>query len=333
MSKIVKVATADGSLELFDERPIELPGFQLRARSVRVVGKPGVNQIINALTFAQAAEQASPYWIGDILQHVEARADLTDKIDQIVSLTGLARQTIHNRTYIARHVEEPERKLAPSLAHASQVAALERPQQTKLLEQARSKEWTVRELQAAVRQVRRPKVLEGQAVLEGMYRVIYAAPDWSRLTVQEIAALPVQAHAAAEAVLLMWVPPRLMLADPGPREVLKAWGFDYKTHGVWDRVLEGFGDYFAMTHEDLVLATRGNCQPDAPDYRPKSVYTERRQPERVDKPKEIRRQIERMYQRGPYLELFGLEAVDGWSVFGQDPARWAEQAAEEAATA
>ncbi len=333
MAKIVQVATAEGSLDLFDERPIELPGFQLRARSVKVIGKPGAAQIINALTFARAAEEASPYWIGDILAHVETRNDLTDKIDQIVSMTGLARQTIHNRTYIARHIEEPERQLAPSLAHAAQVAALERPQQTKLLEQARAKEWTVRELQAAVRNVRRPKVLEGQAVLEGMYRVIYAAPDWTRLSIAEIAALPVAAHAAAEAVLLMWVPPRLMLADPGPREVLKAWGFAYKTHGVWDRVLEAFGDYFAMTHEDLVLATRGNCQPDAPDYRPKSVYTERRAAERVDKPKEIRKQIERMYQRGPYLELFGLEAVDGWSVFGRDPQRWAQQAAEEAATA
>jgi len=43
-----------------------------------------------------------------------------------------------------------------------------------------------------------------------------------------------------------------------------------------------------------------------------------------EKPAEFRKIIERLYD-GPYLELFGRDQVDGWTVYGNDPALLGEK--------
>lgn len=323
----------DVNRRFFDIRPIEIHGFRLSARSAVPVGKPSAKQWVGAAQFAVGTEEASPYWVGDLLAYAEGREDWREKFDQMLSLTGLSAGRLHNLTSIARKVEVPERELAPSPAHAAAVAPLERKDQTTVLHEARARGWTAKQTAAAVRNIRRPLILEGQAELEGMYRVVLAAPDWRRLAVPVIAGLPVAAHVAKDAALFLWAPPRLLLATPGVREVLDGWGFTYATNAVWDRVLEGGpGRFLSVTHEHLIVATRGDVRPDAVDFHPRSVHVERRPLDETHvKPAEVRRWIEKWFIRGPFLELFGLEAVDGWSVFGRDPAQWARQAAAEVA--
>lgn len=317
--------TSGGNGLLFDQRPIELAGFKLAGRSVRAIGTPTGEQWIAAVQFAGAAEEASPYWIGDLLEYADTREDWRAKLDQMLAVTGLARQTIHNRLYIARHTTERSRRLAPSLAHAAQVAPLKEAEQCAWLEKSQTEGYSVRELRREIRASRRRQVLEATAVLEGQYRVIYAAPPWSEMTVGEIAGLPVQVHAAANAVLFLWVPAPRILQAPGPREVLEAWGFDFKTCGVWDRVAHSFGGYLEIRHEFLAIATRGDCQPDQVVNPPTSIYVER-QAEPGDKAKGIRRDwIEKMYTTGPYLEIFATQQVEGWDVFGQDVQQWGQQ--------
>lgn len=343
--------TVKRDLQLFDERPIKLPGFRLRARSADVVGKPTANQITNAIVFSKAAEEGSPYWLGDILAHLEDRADLSEQIDQIVAVTGLARQTVHNRTYVARHVDLPERELAPSIGHAAQVAPLERKQQTKLLQRARDEDLSVRELQLEVRHVKRPKTLDGQAVLEGMYRVIAADPPWHygnmgtisagagraapftkgadhypTMKVDELCRLPVEAHALPDAVLFLWTTAPILLENPGPRELIEAWGFEPKTGMVWDKIDHNFGNYVSIRHEHLLICTRGSCLPDRVTPMVDSVQTIKRSSVHSEKPAEFYRLIERLYD-GPYLELFARGPRAGWSTFGNDARLWGAQAA------
>jgi hypothetical protein len=57
-------------------------------------------------------------------------------------------------------VEVHERELAPTPAHAAEVAKLERPEQTKWLGKARDEGWTVRELRGEIRHSARRTVLE-----------------------------------------------------------------------------------------------------------------------------------------------------------------------------
>lgn len=339
MSKALVLAASD---EIFDARPIELPGFQLRARSVVVVGKPSKKQWLNAIAFAKAANDASPYWIGDLLRYAEGREDWRETFDQLLAETGLAAGTLHNYQWIATHVEPPERALAPTPAHAQEVAPLPRPEQTKYLKAARDENMTRRELRQRIKGDKRKAVIDGQAVLEGMYRVIYADPPWDYgdslpsgsnvkhkyppMTIDEMCQLPVAAHALPNSVLLMWTTAPWLMLNPGPRDVIEAWGFKYKTNVVWDKVLGNYGHYFRVHHEHLLIATRGSCLPDEPTPQPDSVQVIRRGDEHSAKPEEMRQTIVKLYTRGPYLELFGRERVEGWSVFGNDARLWAMEA-------
>lgn len=333
---------------VLDIRPIELPGFTLRARSAIVVGKPKLDHWVQAMRFATAVNDAAPYWIGDLLTHAEGRDDWREKMDQAIAATGLAKQTLENYQYIARHVEEPERVIAPSPAHAAEVAKLDRPDQTKYLDKAKTEGWTRNELRRRIRADQRTRIIDGQAVLEGMFRVIYADPSWKyssaggatsgafrtaeetypTMAIEEICRLPVEAHALPDCTLFMWSTVPFLLQNPGPREVLDAWGFTYKTNRVWDKVLGNPGSYgMQVTHEHLIIATRGNGMPTEPLPHDDSVLTIRRSPEHSEKPEEAREFITRHWTRGPYLELFGRKRVEGWTVFGNDARLWAEEAA------
>jgi N6-adenosine-specific RNA methylase IME4 len=186
-----------------------------------------------------------------------------------------------------------------------------------------------------------PVTIEGQAALEGMFRVLYADPPWqysdsgvpdsgalgkasrhySTMTLPELCKLPVQAHAMPHSVLFLWVPaPMLPEAFP----VIDAWGFTYKTGMVWDKVLGNWGHYVRVHHEHLLIATRGSCMPDVPTPMPDSVQVIRRGDVHSAKPEEFRRIITKLYTRGPYLELFGRKRVEGWAVFGNDARLWAK---------
>lgn len=344
-----QIAKPIGYDSLFDEHPIEIGGFSLQSRAaVPLEGKITITDWQTALQFASGAEAAAPYWVGDLLAYAEDRKDWQDKIEQAKSATKLAQHTLENYTTIARKVRGRARDLAPSPTHARTVAKLPAAEQEHWLEEAATEGYTVSELNKAIRAAERTSVIEGQAALEGMFRVIYADPPWSyndagipssgalgkasrhypSMTIADLCALPVASHALEDSVLFLWVTAPMLLTNPGPREVLEAWGFTYKTGAVWDKVLGNWGHYFRVKHEHLLVCTRGSCLPDVPTPMPESVFVERRSDEHSEKPAIARRTIEQLYTRGPYLELFGRKPVEGWSVFGNDARLWADQHAE-----
>jgi N6-adenosine-specific RNA methylase IME4 len=339
---LARLDTVNGIELLFDKRPIEIGKFRLGARSASPIGRPSLEGWRAALEFACASHEGSPYWIGDLMAYSDSREDWRDKIDQAMVVTGLALQTLKNLGYISRHVEEHERLLAPTPAHAAEVASLERPEQTKYLENARAEGLTVREMRLQIRADRRRRIIDGQAQLEGMYRVIYADPSWPygdrppsgvgveehypTMTIEDLCKLPVQAHALPDSVLLMWTTAPVILQHPGPREVGEAWGFTYKQQYIWDKVERNWGNYTGGNHEILTIWTRGSCLPDVQIDLPDSVQVIRKSEVHSAKPEEFRRLIEKHWTHGPYLELFGRERVEGWAVFGNDARLWAQEA-------
>ena len=74
-------------------------------------------------------------------------------------------------------------------------------------------------------------------------------------TTDIIAERNVEAIAADDSVLFLWATVPLL------RDaifVMECWGFDYKSHAVWDKIHIGTGYWFRNRHELLLVGTKGN---------------------------------------------------------------------------
>lgn len=169
------------------------------------------------------------------------------------------------------------------------------------------------------------------------FSVIYADPPWEfkvysgkgkqrsaerhydTTGLDDIAALPVEALAAPDCALFLWA---VMPELPGALEIIKAWGFTYKTAGfTWakqnrsgDGWFTGMGYWTRANAELCLLATRGSPQRLAMDV-PQLIVAPVREHSR--KPDEAPPRIERLLA-GPYLELFARGERPGWTVWGNE---------------
>ncbi len=171
---------------------------------------------------------------------------------------------------------------------------------------------------------------------DNKYRVFYADPPWKytsgdqhskeeqdttlgthygSMSIQELCELPVHAMSQANAVLFMWTTSPLLEEC---FDVIRAWGFKYKTSIVWDKMAHNVGHYVSVRHEFLLICTRGSCTPDIDKLLP-SVVSEKRTEHSV-KPEVFRKMIDTMYPDGNRIELFARRPADGWKVWGNDVA-------------
>jgi len=69
----------------------------------------------------------------------------------------------------------------------------------------------------------------------------------------DICALPVAELAAESCLLFLWTTaPCLEQAF----EVIRAWGFEYKSNVVWDKEIMGMGHWVRVQHEHLLIANK-----------------------------------------------------------------------------
>lgn len=169
------------------------------------------------------------------------------------------------------------------------------------------------------------------------YKVIYADPPWKYqdkskshgggaeshypcMSVEDICSLPVQDIAEDDSVLLMWV--TMPMLEVG-FEVIKAWGFKYKTCAfTWVKtnrdgsVYMGMGRHTRANAEICLLATRGKGVPriNAGIYNTQLHARGRHSA----KPRKFADDIVRLYGEIPRIELFAREKMEGWDVWGND---------------
>jgi N6-adenosine-specific RNA methylase IME4 len=166
------------------------------------------------------------------------------------------------------------------------------------------------------------------------YGVIVADPEWrfepySRETGMDRAAdnhyptstteiimqRDVASIAADDCILFLWatVP---MLEDA--LTVLKAWGFTYRSHAVWDKVHIGTGYWFRNRHELLLVGTKGNIPAPAMGDQSASVITIARK-EHSAKPEQFLELIEQYFPNLPKIELNrrGPNRL-GWDAWGNE---------------
>ena len=167
------------------------------------------------------------------------------------------------------------------------------------------------------------------------YKVIYADPPWhfksysskgdgrnatqhyNCMSISDICNLPVSDLADDNCTLLMWaVDPML----PEALEVIKAWGFKYKTVGfTWAKqnkndlgMFTGLGYWTRANPEMCLLATKG--KPKRISKSVKQLVIDKRQ-EHSRKPDVIYDRIEQLLD-GPYVELFARRERTGWDSWG-----------------
>jgi N6-adenosine-specific RNA methylase IME4 len=142
---------------------------------------------------------------------------------------------------------------------------------------------------------------------------------YSTLTIEEIKALPVSQAADDVAHLYLWVPNALL---PWGIEVMRAWGFEYKSNIVWHKIRKdggsdgrGVGFYFRNVTELMLFGVRGRHARTLKPGRTQVNYLSSRKREHSRKPDEQYRILEAC-SRGPYLELFARGERDGWVSWG-----------------
>jgi N6-adenosine-specific RNA methylase IME4 len=141
---------------------------------------------------------------------------------------------------------------------------------------------------------------------------------YQTLTLQEICEIPVHLAADQPAHLYLWVPNALL---PDGLEVMRAWGFTYKTNVVWHKVRKdgepdgrGVGFYFRNTTELVLFGIRGAMRTLQPGRRQVNIVKSQKQ-EHSRKP-DVMYEIIEACSPGPYLELFARGTRPGWQAWG-----------------
>lgn len=131
--------------------------------------------------------------------------------------------------------------------------------------------------------------------------------------------MPVKEVTAEKAHLYLWCPNALI---PEGLEVLKAWGFEYKTMFTWEKIRKdgmpdgrGVGFYFRNVTEQILFGVKGKSFRTLDPARSQVNLIRARKREHSRKPDEIVPIIEAC-SPGPYLELFARGVRKGWTMWG-----------------
>lgn len=168
-----------------------------------------------------------------------------------------------------------------------------------------------------------------EAFMFKTYDVILSDPPWKysfskssnrkvenhypTMTVGEICNIRVPA--AFNSVLYLWATaPKL----PEALEVMKAWGFKYKTHACWDKEKIGMGYWFRGQHELLLVGTKGKMSPPESGVRISSMIRAKRDNKHSKKPSKVYDFIERAFPEASKLEMFARNTRPGWDSIGNE---------------
>lgn len=143
---------------------------------------------------------------------------------------------------------------------------------------------------------------------------------YATMSNEEIMELPVAQLALPQSHLYLWVPNALIQEG---LEVMRRWGFTYKTNIVWYKVRKdggpdgrGVGFYFRNVTELVLFGVRGKLRTGPAGRRQTNVIVTQKRAHSM-KPDELYTIIENCSQ-GPYVELFARFQRKGWSHWGNE---------------
>ena len=178
---------------------------------------------------------------------------------------------------------------------------------------------------------------------EKKYQIIYADPPWKYrqgksmgtnfqgaadaqyacMDYKDICKLPIEKISDKDSIIFLWATfPQLREA----LEVIKAWGFEYKTVGfVWIKVnpnqplkeFFGIGYYTKSNAEICLLGTKGNAHKLVKSNSISQVIATPKL-RHSEKPQQARDKIIQLVGDLPRIELFARQKTEGWDVWGNE---------------
>jgi N6-adenosine-specific RNA methylase IME4 len=167
------------------------------------------------------------------------------------------------------------------------------------------------------------------------YQIIYADPPWNEqgggrikrgadrhyplMSTMDIMFLPIREIADKNSHLYLWVTNNFLKDG---LEVMKAWGFEYKTIITWVKDRMGLGQYYRGRTEHCLFGIRGMLpykilngkkqQGETVFFAPRTKHSQ--------KPDEMRTLICKVSDRDGFnkIELFARQKTDGWDVWGNE---------------
>ena len=181
--------------------------------------------------------------------------------------------------------------------------------------------------------------------IDKKYNIVYADPPWQygdkrtgkgknnpngaggaekhykTMRTEDICNLPIKDVADDNCMLFMWTTSPMMFEA---EQVIKAWGFDYKTFGfVWVKMTndmskvrgDGIGNYTIQNAEYCLIGLKGKYWRNKTGV--KQILLAPKQ-EHSKKPNEARERILELCGDLPRIELFARQHADGWDCWGNE---------------
>jgi N6-adenosine-specific RNA methylase IME4 len=225
-----------------------------------------------------------------------------------------------------------------SVSAASIVSQLPHKEQDTLVARGKKEILTAaKDINAATKEKRREERLQQfideDTLPDAKFRIVYADPPWQysntipdyygpperhypTMTLVEICAFPVKDICEDNAVLFLWVTSPILEES---FQVIRSWGFKYKTSFVWDKIKHNMGHYNSVRHELLLVCTRGSYTPTMTKLElHDSVISIERSDRHSEKPNYFRELIDKLYPSGKRIELFARTEHQGWDNYGNE---------------
>ena len=157
---------------------------------------------------------------------------------------------------------------------------------------------------------------DGRTFIDGKTHETSSASDhYPTMSPQELKQMNIQHLCADKCICYMWTTgPQLDVSI----EVLKAWGFKYKTIAfVWNKGYTNPGHYTMSSVEICIVGTK-RAVPIPRGSRNEQQFLSRQRERHSAKPTEFIERITRMHPEQDKLELFSRRAHEGWHCWGHD---------------
>ncbi|SOD00200.1 N6-adenosine-specific RNA methylase IME4 [Rhizobium sp. AN5] len=312
------LTAADRALFLARRKELYLIKHPETANGATGNGRAKVRQIGEATLEAQRFTAATADAIGQKERTIQRDVERGEKISRVALQT--LRGTRHDKGVTLDQLKrlatpEAQERFARDLIASDKAIAAE-SKQIRTAQQASNREARLRMVGLISDQGKRSTVEMPRAA----YPIIYADPPWQQeawsdetgqdkglkypaMSLEEIKALCAgdKSPATQSAELWLWATAN---RTKHALEVMEAWGFEFVTEIIWDKIDIGMGRHVRDRHEKILIGKRGPISI-APlmGMQPPSLYAEKKT-EHSRKPVWFAEQIDRQWPGLRKLELF-----------------------------
>ena len=314
----------DGSIKKYDNL-LPIPG-ELSRTGLVLPEDLKYNEWEHIGDCLKLVEGSVQWWLGDWLNFGERKYG--EMYSQALSATDYDYGTLRDFKWVAGNVELSLRKDNLSFNHHKEVARIPKENQKYYLDKAIQEDLSVRELREIIKKDKTPELPSNK------YRIVYADPPWEyndkcedgaiqsggankhypTMSIDELCKMSIQTIIEDDAVLFLWATSPFL---EDSFKIVNAWGFNYKTSFVWDKIKHNLGHYNSVRHELLLICTRGSCTPDNLKLFD-SVQSIEKSNIHSQKPKEFYSIIETLYTHGKKIELFARQKRENWDSYGNE---------------